>query len=61
MTKKVGQAMLNKGMASGDIALYSTNNITKIYVLIFGVWRIGGCMHSSYCGETAGHYMYMLI
>ena len=46
--------MLKRGMTQGDIALYSTSNVTKVYFVMLGVWRIGGCMHSSYIGETVG-------
>jgi acyl-coenzyme A synthetase/AMP-(fatty) acid ligase len=52
MSRKVASAMHKKGMVKGDIALYLTSDVTKIYTVILGVWRLGGCMYSSYPEDT---------
>ena len=46
--------MVKRGMTKGDVAMYLTMDVTRIYTAILGVWRAGGIMHSSYPEDTAG-------
>ena len=52
MSRVAASAMVKKGMKKGDVALYLTMDVTKIYTTIIGVWRVGGVMYSSYPEDT---------
>ena len=52
MSRSIGSAMFKRGMAKGDVCLYMTNDVTKIFVFVLGVWRCGGIMYSSYPEDT---------
>jgi len=52
---KVASFMTKRGMTKGDMALYLTSDVTRIYTIIIGVWRVGGIMYSSYPEDTQGN------
>jgi acyl-coenzyme A synthetase/AMP-(fatty) acid ligase len=52
MSKSVGSAMFKRGMKKGDVCLYMTTDVTKVFVFTLGVWRCGGIMYSSYPEDT---------
>jgi len=52
LSAKVASAMKKRGMTKGDMALYLTSDVTRIYTIITGVWRLGGIMYSSYPEDT---------
>jgi hypothetical protein len=56
MTRNIVAVMKSKGMRKGDIALYLTTDVTKIFTIVLGVWRLGGCMYSSYPEDTQGKH-----
>jgi len=39
-------------MKKGDVVLYMTSDVTRIFVFTLGVWRNGGIMYSSYPEDT---------
>lgn len=57
MSAKVASFMSKRGMTKGDMALYLTSDVTRIYTVIIGVWRVGGIMYSSYPEDTQGTYI----
>jgi hypothetical protein len=57
MTAKVASFMTKRGMTKGDMALYLTSDVTRIYTIIIGVWRVGGVMYSSYPEDTQGNLL----
>ena len=54
MSRKVASAMKRRGMEKGDVAIYMTLDVTRVYPIILGIWRIAGILHSSYPEETYG-------
>ena len=54
MTQSVGSAMVRRGMKKGDVAIYMTMDVTNMYPVMMGIWRIGGILHSSYPEDTYG-------
>jgi len=41
-------------MKPNDVALYLTSDVTKIFEIIVAIWRLGGCLYSSYPEDTEG-------
>ncbi|CAG7728489.1 unnamed protein product [Allacma fusca] len=52
MSAKAASALVKRGMVKGDVAIYMTMNVTKIFTTVLGVWRVGGIMYSSYPEDT---------
>lgn len=54
LSRKVASAFVMRGMQKGDVALYLTSDVTRIFTVIIGAWRVGGIMYSSYPEDTQG-------
>jgi acyl-coenzyme A synthetase/AMP-(fatty) acid ligase len=52
LTRAAGSAMVKLGMVKGEVALYMTSDVTRIYTTILGIWRVGGVVYSSYPEDT---------
>lgn len=52
MSRSVASAMYRRGMRKGDVVLYMTTDVTRIFCFTLGVWRNGGIMYSSYPEDT---------
>lgn len=52
MSRSVASAMYRRGMQKGDVVLYMTTDVTRIFCFTLGVWRNGGIMYSSYPEDT---------
>ncbi|ODM90337.1 4-coumarate--CoA ligase 1 [Orchesella cincta] len=53
LSRSVASAMYKRGMRKGDVVLYMTSDVTRIYAFTVGVWRCGGIMYSSYSEDTS--------
>jgi len=54
LSRKVASSLVKRGMKKGDFALYLTSDVTRIYPIIIGAWRVGGIVYSSYPEDTTG-------
>ncbi|CAL8086990.1 unnamed protein product [Orchesella dallaii] len=51
-SRKVASFFIKRGLKKGDKCIYLTSDVTRIFTIIVGIWRAGGCVASSYPEDT---------
>ncbi|CAL8093094.1 unnamed protein product [Orchesella dallaii] len=52
-TRKIASGFYKLGLRKGDIVLFMTKDLCKLYILLAGVWRANGTMGASYPEDDA--------
>lgn len=53
-SRKIASYFARHGLRKGDICIYLTSDVTRVFTIIVGIWRAGGCVASSYPEDTPG-------